>query len=180
MATFGSSDAPDFEIPDENVYIFQLTEIGEPRIEANPFYQDGEPESKKERSNVRLDATVFKSVAGDDEWAGTMVRIYSSSKPGNELGSSKYPTKLRAIANAILGRKLDDGETIDTEDILNGYFQATLTHKPKKDGSPKAVIESPMPYKQQGTGQGGRRRPAPPPPPMEEFDDSEFDEEIAS
>lgn len=182
--TFGSSDAADFEIPDENVYVFQLTEIGEPRVEPNPFYKEGEPESKRERCNIRLDCTVYQTVGGDDELRGVMVRHYSGSAPGNEMGSDQYPTKLRGVAEAILGRKLEPKESVDSDQLINGYFTATLKHKTKKDGGIKAVIESPMPYRQQGTGQGGRRRQAPPPPPPpvdEEFDTAEFDDaEVAS
>lgn len=217
--TFGSSDASDFELPDPDAYIFQVTAINPPEIRPNSFFDqwvaeynekqqvkatklgqsfapydvDRDPLHKKEESNVVIECTVFKSVSGDDEWTGTMVKFYSSSKACNEMGNPEYPTKLRILANAVLGRTasaknlLERGETVDADQILNGYFQGTYVHKEKKAGGIRGQIEatSIIPYKAQGTGQGGRRRNAPPPPPPpveEEFDaDAEFgDEELAS
>ena len=66
------------------------------------------PQQKKVESNVVIECTIAKSAAGDDEWRGTAIRYYSSSKIGNELGSVEYPTKLRRLANAVLGKTLQN------------------------------------------------------------------------
>jgi hypothetical protein len=197
--TFGSSsDSPEFEVPDGDIYVFQVTKVNAPEHRPNRFFEqfcndyakkegieydrDGDPKGKKIESNVVLECTILQSAGGDKEWAGTMVRYYSSSKPGNELGSTEYPTKLRRLANAVLNKTMQNGETIDADDILNGYFQGTYEVTEKEDGSVRGKIVSCAPYKQQGTGQGGRRRQqtAPPPPPSvptdEEFSDSDFDD----
>jgi hypothetical protein len=199
--TFGSSDASDFEMPDPDVYIFQITNVHEPEMRPNRFFdqfcrdfykkheveydRENDPQQKKEESSVVIDCTVFKSASGDAEWAGTMVKYYSSSKEGNELGSNEYPTKLRRLAVAVLGRPMENGEQVTSAQLLNQYFQGTYVHKTKQDGGLRGQIESPIPYKAQGTGQGGRRRQqtAPPPPPsvpVDEFDESEFDDELTA
>ena len=195
--TFGSSDASDFEIPDEDHYIFQVTKLNPPELRPNKFFEqfctkyfedngveydrESDPKKKKIESNVVAECSIFKSVSGDEEWSGTMVKYYSGSKPGNEMGSIEFPTKLRKLANAVLGRTLQNGETVDQTDIENGYFTGAYVHKTKQDGGLRGQIESPLPYKAQGTGQGGRRRQAAaPPPPVEEFDPGEFEEELTA
>lgn len=163
--TFKVSDSSDFELPDEGFYLFQLGQIPEPKIEDDPFWKPGDPERKKIRSNVYLDCTIQQ----DEDWSGTMVRVYSTSKPGNELGSPSYPTKLRAIVEAILGRKLTDGESVDADDIEYGYFGAVVKHRARQNGGTKAVLEGFAPAKRKG----GKRKPE---PPKELFADDDFDE----
>lgn len=179
--TFGSSDANDFELPDADTYLFHVTAVNVPQIRLNSFYDqwvadyekrkgvaydhENDPLNKKEESNTVIECTVRKAVSGDDEWAGSMIRFYSSCKPGNEMGSVEYPTRLRLLTNAVLGRTLENGELMVSEDrpvkegespspehydgadpetgelcrmhrgITNGYFIGTYVHKMKKDGS---------------------------------------------
>lgn len=167
--TFGSSD-DGFDLVEEGHYAFQLMTIHPPQVEPNPFFdaycnenpdydRDNDPLGKRERSNIAMDVVVL----GRGEFAGSRVRVYSGSKPGNEMGNPQYPTKLRTISEAILGRKLEKGETVDSDDIINGTFGATVVHKAKRDGGIKVVLEGYVKYKR-------KNQPAPVEPVVEDDD----------
>lgn len=159
--TFTSSEGGgDFELPDEGIYTFQLTKMHEPRTGPNIFWKEGDPESKREQTSMMVDLTVMF----DEDWGGTLVRQYWNPT----MGTSKFPSTLRKFAAAILGMPVGECDDASEAILVDGYFQATLTHKEKKNGDLKAVVSSPVAYKRKGNKK-------PPPPPVEEEFDAEAD-----
>lgn len=51
----------------------------------------------------------------------------------------------RAFAEAALGRKIQDGESIDTDDLVGHPVQVVITRGTRSDGEPTNKIESVLP-----------------------------------
>jgi len=128
-----NSTGGDYEMPDEGVYIFELTNAGETRTEPDIFNEG------KERTTIPLEWTI----RDDDDFDGTMVRQYYTYK----IGNPDYPSKLRPFVIAIVGHDIQDGEDVDVYAMVGSRIQATIKHKPNKSGVMRAHIEAPVPIR---------------------------------
>lgn len=149
--TFTPVESVDMECPPEDVYVLQLTDIGE--FVEKPAYKQSPTEPDIINTQSRWDFVVtdfdYDEDVDDRDWNGVRVSdyfvFYKLYPNGNKTETWKNEkSNAYALISALIGHAPEKGEDIDLESLLGKKIKATVT--PKQSGWPK--ITKPIPFKQ--------------------------------
>lgn len=124
-------EAQNYPIPEDTLVPLKLESVTEEHIEF--VYKQG----PKEGTNGLFIKWEWTFVCHEGEYAGLNVRGNSEPRFTSEDTPSGNLALARPWAEALLGRVMQLGESIDTDDLIGLSVQATVKHLPprqKKDG----------------------------------------------
>lgn len=124
-----------FNLIGEGLYLATLKDVGEPRTTVSPKFG--------EQTQVRLIWHIEGVLDGEDdneEYIGEEIWDYCGWTMGKKA-------KLRQRIQAALGRDLEEGEELNTDDILGKRVKLNIEHYSKEDGTKGQKVASAMAYR---------------------------------
>lgn len=139
MSRFSKSIGGDFELPEEDTYVFVLTGI------ADTFTHPPKKPGEQPSTSIQFQ---FQIADDESDWDGVEVRDWFPEKFTDR-------NKTGELFAAILGTK-ETPDDLDLPDLQNKPFKASLKHSVSpKDGKTYPKLTSPIAIRPKGTG---RRR----------------------
>lgn len=129
---------PDYELPPEGFYYFEL--VGKE--------EDKPQDAKYDPTGTKLRTQFHFKIVDDEDWNDTKISPFYNLT----LNEKGY---FLPLAEALLGRKLGPKERVGWEDdpnnnvsgLMNLRIGGMLKHDTKEDGRVFGKIEAPVPYK---------------------------------
>lgn len=157
LATLPAATNASKAIP--GLYIVKLTSVWDAGKSQFANEQTGEYDNQ---AGFRWEIMKVLDTEADDPatLVGTAITRYCKMSMGPR-------SNMRLFAEAHLGRKLEDAEQLDVDQILNTYAKMSVAQKQGQRGMETHVTMSP--HKKDKVGKA-----APPPPPVDDDDEDPF------
>lgn len=128
---FTVEDAPDLTLPEDTIFRAQLKEMKVHEFKWTDFNDPGSPGVGVPKVGQTLQW--WWEVKSDNEYNGRKVKGECDPKISNHPRN-----RFRQWAEALLGRELPQGMTVDIDDLVGLVADITIKHRPdKKDPSKK-------------------------------------------
>lgn len=160
MITLPVAASGEFKLVPEATYAMKLVDMQEAEQNENsPFYDPNRPRVKWVFQIVSvLDGDPDPTYGDPEDFIGEEFFGYTS------LNMGKRAT-MRAWAQGLLGREIEDGEQITSEDLIGKIGRCHVEHYEKQNGATGHKISAIKPY---------RKAKAKPEPVFEEDDEDPF------
>lgn len=153
-------------MPPFGLYVMEVTEVGDPEMSDNT---NGEYEAKEQ---VKFTFKILKVIHSDDDEAEEFIGETTYGWANFTFGPK---AKLRAWAQALLGREIEDGESVSGEMLIGK--RATVTIGPTQTGRRK--VATLMPYSgNKKKSSASQKSNLPPASDPEGFEDDDSEDEF--